>query len=598
MTHLEKQLRTPGCEPVGPGGGDGRRDGAGVPGLEGAYRWCRRMVRERDPAIYALTALMPRMLWPACWALWAALATVDDIVDSRTKQPTERAAALQAWVSALDVELTTGNSTDMVRRALVDTIVRWRLDVADLRASFQVLGGDVHPAPLVTWDDWRARSRGTDSAWARQILVLLDRVGVDMSFELRHGEAIARFLDGVQLVDNLVDLAEDLGQQPLTIPAEVLDRFPGAAEDLPQRRWTMPVQGVLAHLVSTARQWVDQPVLGVGWHPGPAILLSTTSRVFLARLDAVAAAGPGLLYASPELGRITQWRLLAPARVRIALAWKLTTLSGPPADRPLPVTPVPAGSPPGQVLPPRLRADGVRAPQIAADRIPRHVAIVMDGNGRWAQQRGLPRPEGHRAGIEAVHDVVHGALEIGLSHLTLYAFSTENWKRDPREVTRLFAMLDEELRSAPYLDHGVRLRWLGRPDRLPRELVQTLQRNETASRDQRTLTLTLCVNYGGRAEILHGAAAVARSVLAGDLDAEQITEGEFRRHLPLPDLPDVDLLWRTGAEQRTSNFLPWHSTYAELFFTASLWPDVDRRDLWDAIAEYARRRRRYGAATG
>jgi undecaprenyl diphosphate synthase len=106
------------------------------------------------------------------------------------------------------------------------------------------------------------------------------------------------------------------------------------------------------------------------------------------------------------------------------------------------------------------------------------------------------------------------------------------------------------------------------------------------------------VNYGGRAEILHGAAAVARSVLAGDLDPEQITEGEFARHLPLPDLPDVDLLWRTGAEQRTSNFLPWHSTYAELFFTTSLWPDVDRRDLWDALAEYARRRRRYGTATG
>ena len=596
MTHVEKQLGTPGGEPVGPGGGDGRRDGAAGLGLEGAYRWCRRMVRDRDPAIYALTALMPRMLWPGCWALWAALATVDDIVDSRTRQPTERAVELQAWVSALDAELAAGHSTDMVRRALVDTIVRWGLDVADLRASFQVLGGDVHPAPLVTWDDWRARSRGTDSAWARQILVLLDRVGVDMSFELRHGEAGARFLDGVQLVDNLADLAEDLGQQPLTIPAEVLDRFPGAAEDLPQRRWTMPVQGVLAHLVSTARQWVDQPGLGVGWHPGPATLVATTSRVFLARLDAIAAAGPGLLHASPELGRITRWRLLAPARVRIALAWKLTTLSGPPADRPLPATPAPAGPPPGQVLPPRLRADGVRAPQIAADRIPRHVAIVMDGNGRWAQQRGLPRPEGHRAGIEAVHDVVHGALEIGLPYLTLYAFSTENWKRDPREVTQLFAMLDEELRSAPYLDHGVRLRWLGRPDRLPRELVQTLQRNETASRDQRTLTLTLCVNYGGRAEILHGAAAVARSVLAGDLDAEQITEGEFARHLPQPDLPDVDLLWRTGAEQRTSNFLPWHSTYAELFFTASLWPDVDRRDLWAAIETYASRNRRYGTA--
>src|SRR5690348_9779547 len=466
------------------GGDDGRRDGAGRPGLGDAYRWCRRTVRERDPAIYALTALMPRMLWPGCWALWAALAAVDDIVDSGTRHPTERAVEVQAWVSALDAELATGTSTDMVRRALVDTIVRWGLDVADLRASFRVLAGDVQPAPLLTWDDWRGRARGTDSAWARQVLVLLDRAGVGMPFGLRHGEAGARFLDGVQLVDDLADLAGDLGRQPLTIPAEVLGRFPGAAEDLSRRRWTVPVQGVLAYLVSTARQWVDQPGLGAGWHPGPAILVAAASRVFLARLDAIAAAGPGLLHASPELGRVTRWRLLAPARVKIAVAWKLTTLSGPPAGRPPPAPPAPAGPPPGQVLAPRLRADGVRAPRIAAGRVPRHVAVVMDGNGRWARQRGLPRPEGHRAGIEAVHDVVHGAPEIGLPYLTLYAFSTENWKRDPREVTQLFAMLDEELRSAPYLDHGVRLRWLGRPDRLQRALVQTLQRNETASRDQ------------------------------------------------------------------------------------------------------------------
>ena len=245
---------------------------------------------------------MPRMLWPGCWALWAALAAVDDIVDSGTRHPAERAAEVQAWVSALDAELATGTSTDMVRRALVDTIVRWGLDVADLRASFQVLAGDVHPAPLVTWDDWRARSRGMDSAWARQILVLLDRAGVDMSFALRHGEAISRFLDGVQLIDDLADLPEDLGERPLTIPAEVLDRFPGAAEDLPQRRWTMPVQGVLAHLVSMARHWVDQPSLGVGWHPGPAILLATTSRMFLARLDAIAAAGPACCTPHPSLG--------------------------------------------------------------------------------------------------------------------------------------------------------------------------------------------------------------------------------------------------------------------------------------------------------
>ena len=268
-----------------------------------------------------------------------------------------------------------------------------------------------------------------DSAWARQILVLLDRAGVDTSFAPRHGEAISRFLDGVQLIDDLADLPADLGQRPLTIPAEVLDRFPGAAEDLPRRRWTMPVQGVLAHLVGMARRWVDQPGLGAGWHPGPAILFATASRVFLARLDAIAAAGPGLLYASPEPGRITRWRLLAPARIRIALAWKLTTLAGPPAARPLPAPPGPAGPPPGQVLPPRLRADGVRAPRIAADRIPLHVAIIMDGNGRWATQRGLPRALGHRAGVAALRRTVEGAEALNVERLTVFGFSTENWGR-------------------------------------------------------------------------------------------------------------------------------------------------------------------------
>ena len=304
------------------GGDDGRTDGAGRPGLGDAYRWCRRTVRERDPAIYALTALMPRMLWPGCWALWAALAAVDDIADSGTGHPAERAAGVQAWVSALDAELAAGTSTNMVRRALVDTIVRWGLDVADLRASFWVLAGDVHPAPLLSWDDWRARSRGMDSAWARQVLVLLDRAGVDMSFALRHGEAISRFLDGVQLVDDLADLPGDLGERPLTIPAEVLDRFPGAAEDLPRRRWTMPVQGVLAHLVSMARRWVDQPGLGAGWHPGRPSCSRPRAGCSWPGSTRSPQPGPGgswrlpgsrspwpgsgLLYASPEPGRITR----------------------------------------------------------------------------------------------------------------------------------------------------------------------------------------------------------------------------------------------------------------------------------------------------
>ncbi|MFF5728253.1 polyprenyl diphosphate synthase [[Kitasatospora] papulosa] len=220
----------------------------------------------------------------------------------------------------------------------------------------------------------------------------------------------------------------------------------------------------------------------------------------------------------------------------------------------------------------------------------------MDGNGRWAQQRGLPRPEGHHAGTTAVHEIVCGALDIGLRHLTLYAFSTENWKRDTDEITTILETIRRDLDEGPLRDLDVRQRWLGHPDKLPTELVQALQRAERRTRNRIGLTLTMCINYGGRDEITRTAAALAQAVQAGDIDPHLISEEDFARHLPHPDMPDVDLLWRTGNEQRTSNFLPWHATYAELHFTPGYWPDVDRRDLWQAITEYSRRQRRHGAA--
>ena len=295
------------------GGDDGRGDGAGGPGLGDAYRWCRRTVRERDPAIYALTALMPRMLWPGCWALWAALAAVDDIADSGPGHPAERAAGVQAWVSALDAELAAGTSTNMVRRALADTIVRWGLDVADLRASFGVLAGDVYPAPCSPGTTG-GRGRGGWTAGGRQILVLLDRAGVDMSVALRP----ARRSPGSWTASSWSTIWPTCPG----ISASGRSRSRPSPGPLSRRRRghapaavAAPVQDVLAHLVSMARRWVDQPGLGTGWHR-PAILLATTSRVFLARLDAIAAAGPGLLHASPEPGRITRWRLLA--RVKIS----------------------------------------------------------------------------------------------------------------------------------------------------------------------------------------------------------------------------------------------------------------------------------------
>ncbi|MFD7991426.1 polyprenyl diphosphate synthase [Streptomyces mexicanus] len=192
--------------------------------------------------------------------------------------------------------------------------------------------------------------------------------------------------------------------------------------------------------------------------------------------------------------------------------------------------------------------------------------------------------------------MVYGALEIGLRHLTLYALSTENWKRDTEEIATILEAIRRGLDEGPIRDLDVRQRWSGRVDKLPEELVQALMREERRTRARTGLTLTVCINYGGRDEITRTAAALAQAARAGDVDPHLIDEDDFARHLPHPDMPDVDLLWRTGNEQRTSNFLPCHATYAELHFTPEYWPDVDRRDLWQAITEYSRRQRRYGAA--
>ncbi|MBX9366866.1 di-trans,poly-cis-decaprenylcistransferase, partial [Streptomyces sp. WAC04114] len=288
----------------------------------------------------------------------------------------------------------------------------------------------------------------------------------------------------------------------------------------------------------------------------------------------------------------------AAARVRAALAWSLTPLTVPPPQHPgahRPPAPARPAAAPGTFRPPPPHPSGARPPEIPPGDLPTHVAVIMDGNGRWAQQRGLPRHEGHRAGADAVREVVHGALDIGLRHLTLYTFSTENWHRDPEEVDAILDLLRREMTENPFRDLDVRLRWHGRAGRLPPDLVDVLHLRERTTRARTGLTLTMCIDYGGRDELTRTAAALAHRAREGRLEPGLIAEDDFARHLPLADLPDVDLLWRTGGEQRVSNFLPWHAAYAELHFTPGLWPDTDRRDLWQALTAYTHRQRRLGA---
>ncbi|TAJ49676.1 MAG: isoprenyl transferase [Herbiconiux sp.] len=241
---------------------------------------------------------------------------------------------------------------------------------------------------------------------------------------------------------------------------------------------------------------------------------------------------------------------------------------------------------------------GLQPPALPAGSVPEHVAIVMDGNGRWANQRGLTRVEGHRAGEAALLDVVAGAIQIGVKHISVYAFSTENWKRSPDEVRFLMGFNREVLhRRRDQLNAwGVRIRWAGRKPRLWASVIKELQFAERMTAHNSTLTLTMCVNYGGRTEITDAVRAIADDVAAGRIRASAVSEKLIQKHLYVPDLPDVDLFVRSSGEQRTSNFLPWQSAYAEMVFLDRLWPDFTRVDLWQAVEHYAGRNRRFGGA--
>jgi undecaprenyl diphosphate synthase len=229
--------------------------------------------------------------------------------------------------------------------------------------------------------------------------------------------------------------------------------------------------------------------------------------------------------------------------------------------------------------------------------VPRHVAIIMDGNGRWAGRRGLPRQAGHEAGESALFDTVEGALELGLEWLTVYAFSTENWKRPPSEVRFLMNFnRDLLLRRGDELDErDVRVRFVGRRGRpVPRRLVEMMEATEARTAKNTRMTLQVAFNYGGRAELVDAARAVAEDAAAGRIRPDRITAASLQARLYEPEAPDVDLLIRTSGEQRLSNFLLWEAAYAELVFTEVLWPDFDRHTLAAAVNEYARRARRFG----
>ncbi|ROR32218.1 polyprenyl diphosphate synthase [Inmirania thermothiophila] len=232
----------------------------------------------------------------------------------------------------------------------------------------------------------------------------------------------------------------------------------------------------------------------------------------------------------------------------------------------------------------------------AGARLPRHIAIVMDGNGRWAQRRGLPRTAGHRAGVEAVRRTVEGCRRRGIAVLTLFAFSSENWRRPRAEVRVLMDLFTQTLGSevARLHEHGIRVRFVGERRDFGPALHRRMAEAEELTRDNRAMDLVLAVGYGGRWDIAQAARRIAAEAADGRLDPSAVDEEAVAGRLSLAGLPDPDLFIRTGGERRISNFLLWHLAYTELHFTDTLWPDFDEGDLEAALADYAGRQRRFG----
>ncbi|MFK3620449.1 isoprenyl transferase [Corynebacterium hesseae] len=235
-------------------------------------------------------------------------------------------------------------------------------------------------------------------------------------------------------------------------------------------------------------------------------------------------------------------------------------------------------------------------PAIPQEFLPRHIALVMDGNGRWAEERGMKRTEGHRRGEAVLLDVVDACLALGVPYLSAYAFSTENWRRSAEEVRFLMGFNRDVLRRQRHWlnERGVRVVWAGRRPRLWRSVIKELEAAEELTKDNTKMTLVMCVNYGGRAELVDGIRELAEQVSRGEIDPRSINEKTVSSVMYDPDMPDVDLFLRPSGEKRTSNFLLWQSAYAEMIYQDKLFPDFTPEDLFAAVEEYARRDRRFG----
>ncbi|GAB1331920.1 polyprenyl diphosphate synthase [Streptomyces sennicomposti] len=566
------------------------------------YEICRRLMQRSGPVEAALTKLLPTRLRPLFWAMYGYGRHLDDLSDTQHLDRQERVERVSRFSELLEGDLRAGHSEDSLRAAFVHAVWTWDLPSDGVTALNALYRQDAKgQSTITTWDDWYAYWHTLTFPFGiRRLMTLLTAPG--LAFTPDDAQALRRWTDALNLIDVLRDLREDAAEGFVKLPTVVLDEYDVRADDLARGRAAGRYAEMVHAMTAQGRQWLAQAATAGAQHPPMAVALRTVIELHLLELNRIDQRPQALLQRRSRANPVRFHLTLARGRLRTARAWHChnpapaTAPSTIPLPRPAEGDHGASSTPP--LLPPKPHPSGAQPPQLPAHLVPQHVAIIMDGNGRWATRRGQPRTAGHEAGQLAVRDAIYGALEIGVPYLSLYSLSSENWARPAAEIQAILRLAQDGLvmETEEVWRRNVRLRWSGLPEGLPPDLVHALRQTEHLTRHRTGLTVNMCINYGGHSEITHAARTLARQVAAGTIQPDDITSRHLASHLHQPDLPAVDLLIRTGGEQRTSNFMPWQSTYAELVFLDTLWPDTDRTHLWQAIDTYTRRDRRYGAA--
>jgi undecaprenyl diphosphate synthase len=547
--------------------------GIGTPELRESFLLCERELRDDLVPMAVAASLLPAQTRPYVHAVCAFAARTDHLADE--SGAAESAHDLERWCAESLEELRAGHSGHPLRRAFVHTVRMWDLDVDLVEELVEALSADgAAPPAFSTFTDLRRYLRGVAGTAAELLTPLLEPVSDDPVLPRRLMSVLGEVF---QLVDIFQDFSVDLSRGRCYLPTGDLRRLGVSVDELRAREHRRALNELVELQVRRTRELLERGAAVVPLvHPSSQPFLRTCIQGAHAYLDEV------------------QRRKSAVLRERVPFPKAVPPLTL--SNALLPTVPAASRTPTLGLL--RRYITRQRSPRpVNAVVVPNHVAVIMDGNRRWAAARDRPPVDGHRAGEHALRRLVDSALELGIPHVSVFAFSTENWGRASSEVEALMdlflSLVQRNLDR--YHELGVRVRWCGRRDRVPPRLREENEAAEKLTAGNRRLSFTSCVDYGGRAEVLDAAKALATDAATGLVRPEEIGEEDLVRQFYLPDLPDVDLLIRTSGEQRTSNFLPWHTAYAELVFTDVLWPDFDRRHLLDAIGEYSRRRRRFGA---